>query len=190
MGAPSQKHLVSVVQRSSKISPASPSSKGHLFLSSLDIWWQDLHYNKRLIFYPTITPSHTNTNTILTTTTTTNTITNTTTTAFDDAIQTLKKSLSAVLVHYYPWAGRLALDSDGRLVIDCNDAGVEFTEASIDTPMSDISREGFPMMPLYEGLCPAVDHTGEHLYTSPLLAVQVLKQKNKTLTQSHLTEGT
>ena len=156
------------IEKFTFLAPASPSSKRHLFLSSIDIHWRDLHYNKRLLFYPNIT----------------------TTTTYHDAIHTLKTSLSIVLVDYFPWAGRLALDSHGRLVIDCNDAGVEFTEASIDTPMSDISREGFPMMPLYEGLCPAVDHTGEHLYTSPLLAVQVLKQKNKTLTQSHLTEGT
>ena len=161
------KELVSVVQRSSKITPASPSTKGHLFLSSLDIWWQDLHYNKRLIFYPT---------TIFSSGSTTTTST-TTTDAFDDAVETLKKSLSTVLVHYYPWAGRLALDPDKRLVIDCNDAGVEFIEASIDTPMSEISREGFPMMPLYETLCPVVDHTGDHLYTSPLLAIQVLTKK-------------
>ena len=147
-----------LIEKSTAIIPLSPSTKRHLFLSSLDIYWRELHYNKRILFYPNI-------------------ITTTTTTCHD-AIEMLKRSLSAVLLHYYPWAGRLALDAQGRLIIDCNDAGVEFVEASLDFRMSEISREGFPMMPLYETLCPVVDHTGDHLYTSPLLAIQVLKKNH------------
>mgnify|MGYP000046431707 FL=1 len=140
-----------VIEKSTTIIPASPSTKRHLFLSSLDIHWREVHYNKRILFYPNII----------------------TTTGCHDATETLKTSLSAVLVHYYPWAGRLALDPQGRLIIDCNDVGVEFVEASVDFQMSEISREGFPMMPLYESLCRPVDHTGDRLYTSPLLSIQV-----------------
>ena len=139
------------IEKFTFLAPASPSSKRHLFLSSIDIHWRDLHYNKRLLFYPNIT----------------------TTTTYHDAIHTLKTSLSIVLVDYFPWAGRLALDSHGRLVIDCNGAGVEFVEASIDSPMSDISQEGFPMMPIYDKLCRDVDHAGDRLYTCPLLSIQV-----------------
>ena len=115
-----------------------------------------MHYNRRLLFYPNLTSSD-----------------------VDRAIRTLKQSLSAVLVHYYPWAGRLALDPNGRLVIDCNDAGVEFVEARVDTPMDEIGREGFPMMPLYDHLSPVVDHRGSsQLYTSPLLSIQVPQTEN------------
>ena len=141
-----------VIEKSTTIIPASPSATRDLFLSSLDIHWREVHYNKRILFYPSNI---------------------TTTTSCHDATETLKTSLSTVLVHYYPWAGRLALDSQGRLIIDCNNAGVEFVEASLEFRMSEISQEGFPMMPLYESLSRPVDHTGDRLYTSPLLSIQV-----------------
>ncbi|MFS7939201.1 putative benzyl alcohol O-benzoyltransferase [Helianthus anomalus] len=57
-------------------------------------------------------------------------------------INLLKHSLSKVLVHYYPLAGRLKTlqsshehehdDDDDRLQIDCNGEGAVFAEASMD----------------------------------------------------------
>ncbi|KAK9052231.1 hypothetical protein SSX86_028859 [Deinandra increscens subsp. villosa] len=50
-------------------------------------------------------------------------------------INILKKSLSQCVTHYYPFAGRL-LGPDATH-IDCNDEGVEFVEASIDSRIDD-----------------------------------------------------
>lgn len=55
-----------------------------------------------------------------------------------DAIAQLKRSLSLVLVDFYPVAGRLVVNSEGRPEIHCNDAGVEFCEAASDALLGDI----------------------------------------------------
>ncbi|KAK1430724.1 hypothetical protein QVD17_13674 [Tagetes erecta] len=47
----------------------------------------------------------------------------------------LKKSLSQCLTHYYPFAGRFVSPTSHH--IDCNDQGVEFWEASIDSRLDD-----------------------------------------------------
>jgi len=51
---------------------------------------------------------------------------------FSSALQLLAKSLSQILVSFYPLAGRLTISADGAVCIDSNDAGVEFVEASTD----------------------------------------------------------
>lgn len=51
----------------------------------------------------------------------------------DGDINILKKSLSQTLTQYYPFAGRLLEPSAPH--IECNDAGVDFLEASIDSPL-------------------------------------------------------
>ncbi|KAH7843778.1 hypothetical protein Vadar_020658 [Vaccinium darrowii] len=47
----------------------------------------------------------------------------------DDMTNVIRDALSKVLVHYYPVAGRLTTDSDGRLVVNCMDEGAVFVEA-------------------------------------------------------------
>ncbi|XP_039129923.1 putrescine hydroxycinnamoyltransferase 1-like isoform X2 [Dioscorea cayenensis subsp. rotundata] len=46
------------------------------------------------------------------------------------SVQILKKALSKVLVTFYPLAGELVFDEDGRPVVDCNTKGVLFSAAS------------------------------------------------------------
>lgn len=46
----------------------------------------------------------------------------------------LKRSLSEILIHYYPFAGRL----NSGAYIDCNDEGVEFQEVDIKCGLSEI----------------------------------------------------
>ncbi|XP_047975669.1 stemmadenine O-acetyltransferase-like [Salvia hispanica] len=46
----------------------------------------------------------------------------------------LKKSLSEVLTIYYPLAGRIG----GNLYVDCNDAGIPFSEAEADCDLSEV----------------------------------------------------
>ncbi|KAI3740503.1 hypothetical protein L2E82_30962 [Cichorium intybus] len=53
----------------------------------------------------------------------------------NDKTLELKKSLSHTLSQYYPYAGRLARAFPTH--VECNDEGVEFTEASNDSPLTD-----------------------------------------------------
>ncbi|XP_042495641.1 alcohol acyltransferase 9-like [Macadamia integrifolia] len=50
------------------------------------------------------------------------------------SIESLKSSLSKVLVHYYPLAGRLrtSAEDEGKLEVDCNGEGALFAEAFMD----------------------------------------------------------
>ena len=50
----------------------------------------------------------------------------------------LKQSLSNILKHYYPLAGRL---KDNNLSVDCNDEGVLYREAEVKCQLSDIVAE-------------------------------------------------
>ncbi|MCO5601486.1 hypothetical protein L7F22_055607 [Adiantum nelumboides] len=165
--------------------PASPSPPRPFFLSCLDIFWQDVHYNRRLLFYlrPTrlsqnvgaidglhllqsgvddglLPPQNGADDGLLTMT--------------HDRIQQLKSSLAVCLIHYFPWCGRLAKDANPphRLFIDCNDAGVEFVQASIDMPLSLLGQDGFQMKPFFDDLCQRPDHKGDCLFSSPLLSIQ------------------
>ncbi|KAM7477525.1 hypothetical protein LguiA_025738 [Lonicera macranthoides] len=51
-----------------------------------------------------------------------------------DKSNQLKSSLSEILTHYYPFAGRLNCGA----YVDCNDDGVEFQEANIKCGLSEI----------------------------------------------------
>ena len=53
----------------------------------------------------------------------------------------LKQSLSNILKHYYPLAGRL---KDNNLNVDCNDEGVLYREAEVKCQLSDIVAEPNP----------------------------------------------
>ncbi|CAK9316498.1 unnamed protein product [Citrullus colocynthis] len=53
----------------------------------------------------------------------------------------LKKSLSDVLTHYYPLAGRV---NYGEFFIDCNDDGVPFIETRVNCRLSDVINTPFP----------------------------------------------
>ncbi|MCO5556718.1 hypothetical protein L7F22_010269 [Adiantum nelumboides] len=124
-------------------------------LPSLDLVWREIHYNRRLLFYerPSASPPGADASP-------------------SSFIQHLKRSLSLCLVHYFPWCGRLAQATDPphRFFIDCNDAGVEFVEASIDVPFSLLTQDGFQMKPFFEQLCHLPDNKD---LSSPLLSVQV-----------------
>ncbi|KAA8522855.1 hypothetical protein F0562_009278 [Nyssa sinensis] len=69
----------------------------------------------------------------------------------------LKEALSRVLVPFYPVAGRLGKDDDGRFVINCNGEGVLFVEARSESTIDDFG--GFTPRPEFEQLVPAVDYS-------------------------------
>ncbi|KAL6570275.1 hypothetical protein OROMI_014789 [Orobanche minor] len=86
---------------------------------------------------------------------------------FDSVV--LKAALGHALVPFYPMAGRLKRDEDGRIEIDCNAEGVLFVEAESDGEVDDYG-DFAPTLELRR-LIPAVDYSqGIAMY--PLLVLQ------------------
>lgn len=84
----------------------------------------------------------------------------------------LKDALSRALVPFYPMAGRLKRDEDGRIEIDCNGEGVLFVEAESSDGTIDDFGDFAPTLELRR-LIPAVDYT-QGISSYALLVLQVL----------------
>ncbi|XP_058113016.1 shikimate O-hydroxycinnamoyltransferase-like [Magnolia sinica] len=86
--------------------------------------------------------------------------------------EVLKSALSESLVPYYPMAGRLRKDEDGRLEIDCNGEGALFVEAYTDSVIDELGD--FTPTPTSELKClvPRVDYNKD-MSSNPILVVQV-----------------
>ncbi|XP_030470953.1 shikimate O-hydroxycinnamoyltransferase-like [Syzygium oleosum] len=82
----------------------------------------------------------------------------------------LKEGLSKALVPFYPMAGRLRRDEDGRIEIDCNAEGVLFVEAETNSVVDDFG-DFAPTLELRK-LIPVVDYSAG-LSSYPLLVLQV-----------------
>ncbi|XP_037455172.1 putrescine hydroxycinnamoyltransferase 1-like [Triticum dicoccoides] len=78
----------------------------------------------------------------------------------------LKKSMAKALVPFYPLAGRLGADGDGRMEIDCNGKGALFVVARSDRTVEDFSGPS-PSSELTKLFCPRVQPS------SIMLAAQV-----------------
>ncbi|KAG6517959.1 hypothetical protein ZIOFF_021359 [Zingiber officinale] len=87
---------------------------------------------------------------------------------FFDA-EMMRDALARALVPFYPMAGRLARDEDGRIEIDCNGEGVLFVEADAEATVDDFG-DFAPTMELKQ-LIPKVDYT-EDISAFPLLVLQ------------------
>lgn len=87
---------------------------------------------------------------------------------FDSRV--LKEALSRALVLFYPMAGRLKRDEDGRIEIDCNAEGVLFVEAETSSVIDDFG-DFAPTLELRK-LIPAVDYSGG-ISSYPVLVLQV-----------------
>ncbi|XP_028754272.1 vinorine synthase-like [Neltuma alba] len=81
-----------------------------------------------------------------------------------DRFESLKKSLSETLTHFYPLAGRV---KDNK-VIECNDEGVEFCETRVHSFLSDILKQ--PDADVVHQFVPVDD---AHLGSGFLMKVQV-----------------
>ncbi|KAA8522854.1 hypothetical protein F0562_009277 [Nyssa sinensis] len=82
----------------------------------------------------------------------------------------LKDALSNVLVPFYPMAGRLGRDENGRFEIYCNGEGVLFIEAESESPINDFGD--FTPCPQLQQLVPTVDYSN-NISSYPLLVLQV-----------------
>ncbi|XP_057733290.1 shikimate O-hydroxycinnamoyltransferase [Arachis stenosperma] len=82
----------------------------------------------------------------------------------------MKEALSKVLVPFYPMAGRLRRDEDGRVEIDCDGQGVLFVEAETGGVIDDFG-DFAPTLELRQ-LIPAVDYS-QGIESYPLLVLQV-----------------
>lgn len=90
--------------------------------------------------------------------------------------QLLKEALSKIIVPFYPVAGRLGCDENGRLEIVCNEEdGVLFIEAESDAVMDHLI-EDFSDKSEVPLLVPQVDYS-QPISSYPLVLVQV----NQTL---------
>ncbi|KAL3745921.1 hypothetical protein ACJRO7_014940 [Eucalyptus globulus] len=99
----------------------------------------------------------------------------------DAIFDTLRGSLSRMLVPFYPLAGRLRWLEGGRLRLECNAMGVCFIEAESEGELNDLGD--FSPRPEFEQLVPSVDYT-KPIHELPLLLVQVTKFKCGGLTLS------
>ncbi|CAI8611123.1 unnamed protein product [Vicia faba] len=88
---------------------------------------------------------------------------------------TLKESLSKVLVTFYPLAGRLQWQENGRFDLECNSSGVQFIEAQSTLALSEFN-DFSPSSEYYRYLIPQVDYTLP-IQDIPLIFVQLTNFK-------------
>nr|GEX04972.1 chloramphenicol acetyltransferase-like domain-containing protein [Tanacetum cinerariifolium] len=102
-----------VVKESTMVRPAEETPNTNLWNSNLDLMVKNFH-TQMLFFYRS----------------------NGAASNFFD-VKVMKEALSKVLVPFYPVAGRLKEDQDGRIEIDCQGQGVLFVEAESDGLLDD-----------------------------------------------------
>ncbi|KAK1309380.1 Salutaridinol 7-O-acetyltransferase [Acorus calamus] len=90
----------------------------------------------------------------------------------------LKRSLSETLTHHYPIAGRIRESSPGgKIYVECNDEGVEFSESVVDCDVDSVLSN--PPIEEFVHLIPV-----KHTYFSidePLLAVRDQRERDRAL---------
>ncbi|KAI5076776.1 hypothetical protein GOP47_0009139 [Adiantum capillus-veneris] len=135
------------------VRPSSSSHEEWLALSPCDALMRDVNYTRRLLFYP-----HHG--------------------AAGHMLRTLRHSLSLALAHFYPLAGRLSLDQNGRLAVHCNDAGAQFVQARLrgtDAPsITQLQASRFAVQPFFSQLARWGSYSRAlHEGSAPLLSIQV-----------------
>lgn len=134
------------VKKWSMVCPAKHTPKHTLWMSNLDLVVPRIHVPTVYLYKPNAFCSN-----------------------FFDASR-LKEALSDALVQFYPVAGRLGLDANGRIQINCNGEGVLFQEAEAEAIIDDLGD--FTPSHRLRHLIPVVDHAA-HISSYPLLLLQV-----------------
>ncbi|KAJ0030104.1 hypothetical protein Pint_14407 [Pistacia integerrima] len=91
---------------------------------------------------------------------------------FDTSL--LKEALSKALVGFYPLAGRLGRDENGRLQIECNGEGALFMEAETSCAIDEeFGEDEFSPSLKMRQLVPAFDYSARDFSSYTLLVLQV-----------------
>ncbi|KAL9150365.1 hypothetical protein ABFS82_12G163900 [Erythranthe guttata] len=96
--------------------------------------------------------------------------------------ETLKDSLSRVLVHFYPLAGRLRWLAGSRLELDCNGKGIELIEARTESDLDELGD--FSPSPHFDHLIPQMNYSSP-IDEIPLLSVQLTEFRCGGVTLSY-----
>ncbi|KAA8540557.1 hypothetical protein F0562_024524 [Nyssa sinensis] len=154
------------VRESTMVGPAQETPKRRLWNSNVDLVVPNFHTPSVYFYRPTGSSNF-----------------------FDS--QVLKDALSRALVPFYPMAGRLVKDEDGRIEIDCNGEGVLLVEAETDSVVDDFG-DFAPTLELRQ-LIPAVDYSlGISSYSLLVLQVTYFKCGGVSLgvgMQHHVADG-
>eukprot|EP00246_Nothoceros_aenigmaticus_P014813 TRINITY_DN5863_c0_g1_i1.p1 TRINITY_DN5863_c0_g1~~TRINITY_DN5863_c0_g1_i1.p1 ORF type:complete len:447 (-),score=56.01 TRINITY_DN5863_c0_g1_i1:356-1696(-) len=134
-----------VARQETMVKPAAETPRGTLWNSNVDLIIPQIHTTS-VYFYPSDGSRS----------------------FFDAAV--LRDALARVLVPFYPMAGRLKRDEDGRIEINCNAAGVLFVEAEANASIQELG--GFAPDPALQALVPKVVYTKD-ITAFPLLVLQV-----------------
>ncbi|GLJ11818.1 hypothetical protein SUGI_0177730 [Cryptomeria japonica] len=92
-----------------------------------------------------------------------------------DPAKAIREALGKVLVHYYPFAGRLREAPAGKLVVECTGEGVLFVEADADVTLAEFGDVQPPIPGFNELLHDIL--SPQTLINSPLLLIQVTRLK-------------
>ncbi|KAK6126623.1 hypothetical protein DH2020_039633 [Rehmannia glutinosa] len=103
-------------------------------------------------------------------------------TPHDTIFATLKTSLSKVLVHFYPLAGRLRWLDGARLELDCNAKGVQLIDARSESKLDDLGD--FTPSPDFHDLIPQINYLAP-IEEIPMLSVQLTKFQCGGITLSY-----
>ncbi|OIT06632.1 PREDICTED: shikimate O-hydroxycinnamoyltransferase [Nicotiana attenuata] len=133
------------VRESTMVKPATETPQQRLWNSNVDLVVPNFHTPSVYFYRPTGSPNF-----------------------FDGKV--LKEALSKALVPFYPMAGRLCRDEDGRIEIDCKGQGVLFVEAESDGVVDDFG-DFAPTLELRQ-LIPAVDYS-QGIQSYALLVLQI-----------------
>lgn len=131
------------------VQPSEPTPKIHLWNSNIDLIVPRFHTPSVYFFKPNPDPNF-----------------------FDYNL--LKLALAKALVPFFPMAGRLARDEDGRIEIDCSGQGVLFVHAQTDAQVADFG-DFAPTVEMRQ-LIPPVDYTA-HISSFALLLLQITRFK-------------
>lgn len=133
------------IKESSIVRPSKTTPNEHLWTSNLDLVVGRIHILTVYFYRPNGSLSF-----------------------FDSVV--LKKALADVLVSFFPMAGRLGKDCNGRVEINCNGEGVLFVEAEADCCIDDFGE--ITPSPELRRLAPTVDYSGD-MSSYPLFISQV-----------------
>ncbi|KAF4380222.1 hypothetical protein F8388_024515 [Cannabis sativa] len=97
------------------------------------------------------------------------------TTPFETITQTLIDSLSHTLLHFYPLAGRLRSLDNGGFQLECNEDGVVFVAAELNTDLSYFEKDYFTPTPETNRFLLPYSNESLPIHERPILLVQLTK---------------